>query len=119
MKKLALRLDTKSIKKVKDEIEKYQLSLKVKSEELVNRLLDVVKNEKTYNVPTHLQDAHYGGAGKLGHGVGYKYAHDYKNHYVKQQYLPDELVGRVFYEPTDNGYEKHMKEHMERIKAEA
>ncbi|MBQ4284146.1 MAG: replication-associated recombination protein A [Lachnospira sp.] len=81
--------------------------------------LDVVKNEKTYAVPMHLRDAHYGGAGKLGHGVGYKYAHDYKNHYVTQQYLPDELVGRVFYEPTDNGYEKMMKEHMERIKSEA
>ncbi len=81
--------------------------------------LDVVKNERTYAVPVHLQDAHYGGAGKLGHGVGYKYAHDYKNHYVVQQYLPDELVGRVFYEPTDNGYEKVMKEHMERIRSEA
>ena len=48
-----------------------------------------------------------------------KYAHDYKNHYVKQQYLPDELEGTVFYEPTDNGYEKKIKEHLDKIKAEA
>ena len=77
-----------------------------------------MKNEKTYGVPVHLQDAHYKSAGKLGHGIGYKYAHDYKNHYVKQQYLPDELEGTVFYEPTDNGYEKKIKEHLDKIKAE-
>lgn len=57
----------------------------------VDKALDIVKNEKTYGVPVHLQDAHYKSAGKLGHGIGYKYAHDYKNHYVKQQYLSDEL----------------------------
>lgn len=85
----------------------------------VDKALDVVKNEKTYGVPVHLQDAHYKSAGKLGHGIGYKYAHDYKNHYVKQQYLPDELEGTVFYEPTDNGYEKKIKEHLDKIKAEA
>ena len=83
----------------------------------VDKALDVVKNEKTYGVPVHLQDAHYKSAGK--HGIGYKYAHDYKNHYVKQQYLPDELEGTVFYEPTDNGYEKKIKEHLDKIKAEA
>ena len=85
----------------------------------VDKALDIVKNEKTYGVPVHLQDAHYKGAAKLGHGTGYKYAHDYKNHYVKQQYLPDELEGTVFYEPTDNGYEKKIKEHLDKIKAEA
>ena len=85
----------------------------------VDKALDIVKNEKTYVVPVHLQDAHYKSAGKLGHGIGYKYAHDYKNHYVKQQYLPDELEGTVFYEPTDNGYEKKIKEHLDKIKAEA
>ena len=85
----------------------------------VDKALDIVKNEKTYGVPVHLQDAHYKSAGKLGHGIGYKYAHDYKNHYVKQQYLPDELEGTVFYEPTDNGYEKKIKEHLDKIKAEA
>jgi putative ATPase len=85
----------------------------------VDKALDVVKTEKTAPVPAHLQDAHYKGAGKLGHGVGYQYAHDFSNHYVKQQYLPDELVGRIFYEPTELGYEKTIKEHLKRIKAEA
>ena len=71
------------------------------------------------SVPPHLRDAHYKGAAKLGSGIGYKYAHDYKNHYVKQQYLPYELTGREFYRPSDNGYEKKIKEHMLRIKREA
>lgn len=70
-------------------------------------------------VPTHLQDAHYKGAAKLGHGTGYVYPHDYPNHYVKQQYLPYELKGREFYRPSDNGYEAKIKEHMKRIKKEA
>ena len=77
--------------------------------------------EETGNlpIPTHLQDAHYKGAAKLGHGTGYKYAHDYPNHYVKQQYLPYELNGKEFYKPTGNGYEAKIKEHMKRIKTEA
>ncbi len=70
-------------------------------------------------VPVHLQDAHYKGAAKLGHGVGYKYAHDYKNNYVKQQYLPYELSGKEFYRPSDNGYEVKIKEHMKKLKKEA
>lgn len=78
-----------------------------------------VQNEKTPAIPSHLMDAHYKGASKLGHGVDYKYAHDYKNHYVKQQYLPDELKDRVFYRPSDMGYEKQIKEHLKRIKMEA
>ncbi|MCR5399709.1 MAG: replication-associated recombination protein A [Lachnospiraceae bacterium] len=79
---------------------------------------DAVKETGTLPVPPHLQDAHYKGAAKLGHGVGYKYAHDYKDHYVKQQYLPYELSGREFYRPSDNGYEAKIKEHMKRIKAD-
>ena len=63
-----------------------------------------VKKKKT-SVPAHLQDAHYKGSSKLGHGVGYLYAHDYPEHYVKQQYLPDEIKEEVFYHPTDIGYE--------------
>ena len=70
-------------------------------------------------IPTHLQDAHYKSAGKLGHGVGYKYAHNYKNNYVNQQYLPYELSGKEFYKPSGNGYEIRIKEHMQRIKKEA
>ena len=93
-----------------------------KSNSSVNAIfaaMDVVKHEKTGKIPSYLMDAHYGGAKELGHGIGYKYAHDYKNHYVKQQYLPDELVGRTFYELSDNGYEKVLKEHLDRIKEEA
>lgn len=70
-------------------------------------------------IPTHLQDAHYKGAAKLGHGTGYKYAHDYPNHYVEQQYLPDKLVDTRFYMPTDNGYEAKIREYMKWIKEEA
>ena len=86
--------------------------------EAINAAMDVVKNNITPQVPTHLQDAHYRGAQKLGHGAGYKYAHVYPNHYVEQQYLPDTLVGTTFYEPTDMGYEKKIKEHFAFIKGE-
>ena len=71
------------------------------------------------SIPTDLQDAHYKGAAKLGRGTGYKYAHDYPNHYVAQQYLPYELNGREFYRPSGNGYEVKIREHMKRIKEEA
>ena len=74
-----------------------------------------VQNEKISGVPNHLKDAHYKSAGKLGHGNGYKYAHDYPNHYVEQQYLPDELVGRKFYVPSENGYEKNIREYFDKI----
>lgn len=70
-------------------------------------------------IPSHLQDAHYKGAEKLGHGTGYLYAHDYKNHYVKQQYLPYELNGKEFYRPDGNGYEEKIKAHLKRIRKEA
>ena len=69
-------------------------------------------------IPAHLQDAHYKGAAKLGRGTGYKYAHDYPNHYVKQQYLPYELDGKEFYRPSGNGYEARIREHMQRIRRE-
>ncbi len=77
--------------------------------------------EKTGNlpIPPHLQDAHYKGAAKLGHGTGYKYAHDYPNNYVRQQYLPYELDGREFYKPSGNGYEVKIREHMRRIREES
>ena len=81
--------------------------------------LEAVRSSKTMPVPVHLQDAHYKGAAKLGHGQGYLYTHDFPNHYVKQQYLPDGMEGSVFYRPTENGYEKKIKEHMEFIRSEA
>ena len=76
-----------------------------------------VKRVQT-SVPVHLQDAHYGGHEKLGHGIGYKYAHDYPNHYVKQQYLPDEIAGERFYIPGDLGYEKKIREYLKKIHEE-
>lgn len=75
---------------------------------------DSVKSVRT-TVPPHLQDSHYKGAAKLGHGVGYKYAHDYPDHYVEQQYLPTEILGSRFYEPTENGYEKKIRDYLDRI----
>ena len=92
-----------------------------KSNSAVNAIFAAMESVKTKrtSVPPHLQDAHYPGAGKLGHGTGYKYAHDYPNHYVEQQYLPDEVLGEKFYELSDNGYEKQIKEHFKKIKGEA
>jgi putative ATPase len=69
-------------------------------------------------IPPHLQDAHYKGAAKLGHGTGYLYAHDFPNDYVQQQYLPYELSGHEFYRPSGNGYEVKIREHFRRIKEE-
>ena len=92
-----------------------------KSNSAVNAIQEAmrcVKAKKT-TVPVHLQDAHYGGHESLGHGIGYKYAHDYPNHYVKQQYLPPEIKGEHFYELSDMGYEKKLKEHMKKIHEEA
>ena len=86
--------------------------------EAINAAMSTVRNNVTPPVPTHLQDAHYKGAEKLGHGLGYKYAHAYPNHYVEQQYLPDALVGTKFYEPTEMGHEKKIREHFKCIKGE-
>ena len=92
-----------------------------KSNSAVNAIaaaMDSVRNIRT-TVPAHLQDAHYGGHEKLGRGIGYKYAHDYPNHYVEQQYLPSEILGTRFYELSDMGYEKELKKHMQKIKGES
>lgn len=78
----------------------------------IDDALQLVRKGNIGQVPPHLRDAHYGGAEKLGHGIGYKYAHNYPNHYVKQQYLPDPLVGTQFYQPSDNGYEKRIKDRL-------
>ena len=77
---------------------------------------EVVRSTVTAKVPAHLQDTHYKGSAKLGHGIGYKYAHDYPNHYVKQQYLPDGLEDSRFYEPGDLGYEVEVKNYFKKIK---
>ena len=83
--------------------------------EAIGSAMACVKETKTPPIPTHLQDAHYKSAEKLGHGIGYKYAHAYPKHYVEQQYLPDGLTDRKFYEPTDNGYEKKIREYFDWI----
>ncbi len=85
----------------------------------IDEALQTVEQTGNLPIPPHLQDAHYKGAAKLGHGIGYKYAHDYPNHYVEQQYLPYELSGNEFYRPTGNGYEVKIREHMKRIKNES
>lgn len=83
-----------------------------KSNAACNAVFDAMETVKTTTttVPIHLQDKHYGGAEKLGHGIGYKYAHDYPEHYVQQQYLPDEIRGSRFYYPTQMGEEKRISE---------
>ena len=82
----------------------------------ISEAMEAVRTRETPPVPVHLQDKHYKGAEKLGHGKGYLYAHDYPNHYVKQQYLPDGMEGASFYRPTENGYEKKIKEHLKWLK---
>ena len=82
----------------------------------VDKALSMVRSQNTGQVPPYLRDAHYGGAKKLGHGIGYKYAHDYPENYVKQQYLPDEVKEERFYIPTENGYENHIKEYLKHLR---
>ncbi len=89
-----------------------------KSNSAVNAVfaaMDSVKHQKT-TVPAHLQDAHYRGSAQLGRGTGYLYAHDFPEHYVKQQYLPDEIKTARFYEPGSLGYEEKLKERLEKLR---
>lgn len=81
----------------------------------VDKALRVVRESKTAPVPAYLCDSHYKGAQKLGRGIGYQYAHDFPNHYVDQQYLPDAYKDMKFYEPTENGYEKEIRAYFEKI----
>ena len=71
----------------------------------IDAAIHAVRHKEQGEVPKHLRDAHYGGAKQLGHGVGYRYAQDYPNGYVEQQYLPDTLVGETFYTPLERGCE--------------
>lgn len=82
----------------------------------IDEALSQVKKQQMVTIPNHLKDAHYKGAARLGHGNGYLYPHEYPDHYIQQQYLPDELEGMVFYRPTDNGQEKKWKEYWKNIK---
>ncbi len=89
-----------------------------KSNSAVNAVSAASQAVRQYHatVPAHLRDAHYKGAKNLGHGTGYKYAHDYPGHYVSQQYLPDEIKDARFYEPGDLGYEKQIKEYLKKLR---
>lgn len=90
-----------------------------KSNSVVNAIdgaMSAVESNSNEPVPEHLRDAHYGGASQLGHGLEYKYPHDYPYHYVKQQYLPDNLRDKTFYQPSEQGREKHIKERQEYFK---
>ena len=78
----------------------------------VDAAIAAVKHVSNSNVPAHLQDTHYSGSEKLGRGMTYQYPHNYPGHYVKQQYLPDDLAGTHFYEPTEMGHERKMKEYL-------
>ena len=84
----------------------------------IDRATEAVKKEKHAAVPSYLMDASYSGAAKLSRGIGYQYAHNFKNHYVKQQYLPDELKDCIFYEPANQGYEQVIREYFKKIKEE-
>lgn len=79
--------------------------------------MDAVK-EKPAAIPAHLSDSHYKGAQKLGRGIGYEYAHNFPKHFSRQQYLPDALVGRKFYEPSENGYEQNIRRYLDWIHEE-
>lgn len=82
----------------------------------VDKALAMVRRQNTGQVPPYLRDAHYRGAEKLGHGIGYKYAHDYPENYVKQQYLPDAICEEHFYIPSENGYERQIKKRLEHLR---
>lgn len=85
----------------------------------IDEALADLRRGKTGEIPADLRDAHYGGAAKLGHGLGYRYAHDYPDHYVKQQYLPDALKDRVYYRYGENKTEQAAKRYWDEIKGRA
>lgn len=85
----------------------------------IEEAMRYVAEHTTDSVPAHLKDAHYNSAAKLGHGLDYKYAHAYPNHYVKQQYLPDAVVGEKFYHSSHIGHEKETDEYLNMIYSQA
>lgn len=84
----------------------------------ISEAMEYVRSHPNYRIPSYLMDAHYKGAAKLGHGIGYQYAHDFENHYVRQQYLPDEARDETFYHLSENGYEKTLRQYREKIGAD-
>lgn len=84
----------------------------------IDEAMEYVKSHPNYRIPAYLMDAHYKGAAKLGHGIGYQYAHDYEHHYSGQQYLPDEAKDERFYRLSENGYEAEIKKYFQKIGAD-
>ena len=82
----------------------------------INEALKFVEENSDFEVPKHIRNANYAGEKDIGIGVGYKYAHDYENHYIDQQYLPYEIRDKVFLNLTDMGYEKSIKDYLNKIK---
>ena len=82
----------------------------------INAALKFVKENSDFDIPKHIRNANYDGEKDIGIGVGYKYAHDFENHFVEQQYLPDEMKDTVFLNLTDMGFEKSIKTHLNKIK---
>ena len=84
--------------------------------EAIDLAMQEVKNNTTRPIPTHLQDAHYKSAEKLGHGIGYEYAHNFPNHFSHQRYLPEGLERGDFYKPGNLGYEQVINEYLDKIR---
>ncbi len=81
----------------------------------IERATEDVEKGRLLEVPQHLRDKSYSAAKELGHGVGYKYAHDFKDHYVNQEYIPSD---KKYYEPTENGYEAKIKQRLEKLRGD-
>lgn len=82
----------------------------------IDAALNDLENISIGDIPNHLKDAHYSGACKMGRGVEYKYPHNYPNHYVKQQYLPQNVNNKIYYQYGDNKFEKAIKDYWDKIK---
>lgn len=82
----------------------------------IDAALNDLENMSIGDIPNHLKDAHYSGACKMGRGVEYKYPHNYPNHYVKQQYLPQNINNKIYYQYGDNKFEKAIKDYWDKIK---
>lgn len=81
----------------------------------IDAALEDIKARAIGDVPLHLKDSHYAGSKQLGHGAEYKYPHNYENSFVAQEYLPEEFRGKKYYNPTENGYEKKIKERLHKL----
>lgn len=82
----------------------------------IDKALEDIRKNRLGEVPLHLKDSHYSGAKEMGHGKDYKYPHNYQENYVIQDYLPKEMENIKYYKPTENGYEKKIKEYLDLLK---